>query len=576
MASRIATLIVAVIVTATIAAGLIVGAQRDDHSGPVDVIVYNGRVYQGAGKPLAEAVAIRGHEILRVGANAEIKPLGGRATQVIDAHGGAVLPGFIDAHLHFISGGLGIDRIDLLDAETLDAIKRKIRGYAAANPDRPWVLGQGWYYSPFPGGLPTRQQLDDLVPDRPAYIRCYDGHTGWANTKALQLAGITRETPDPPDGIVVKDPATGEPTGILKEAAQGLMSKVMPKVTHADRLRAIRAAVAEATRLGVTGIQEAGASESDLELFDEVRRAGDLKVRVYAAVSVDDLKTDADADGIEDLRQRYGSDPFLRVGAIKLMLDGVIEAYTAQMLAPYSNNPGTTGHANYTPEALDRIVRIADRHGWQVFTHAIGDGAVRMTLDAYERAAAANPAPARGRRHRIEHAETIDPADIPRFAKLGVIASYMPFHANPSPAQLDVWTANIGPERSARGWICRTLLDSGAHLAFGSDWPVVSLDPRLEINMAVNRTTADGNPPGGWGPDQKIRLEAAIDAITSGAAYASFNEQRQGRLAPGLLADLVVLSTDIFAGPPARLLDGVVDLTMVDGKVVYRRAGNGP
>jgi hypothetical protein len=401
-------------------------------------------------------------------------------------------------------------------------------------------------------------------------MSAYDGHTAWANTAALKLAGITAGTPDPADGVVVKDPKTGEPTGILKEAAMGLMSKVLPQPTREDRLRAIRRASEEASRLGITSIHEAGTGEASLELFEEARKAGALSVRVYAALSVTDAMTEADADAFDALRQKFAANPQIRVGAIKVMADGVIEAHTAAMIAPYANNP-TSGHANYTPQELLRIVTMMDRRGWQVMTHAIGDGAVRMTLDAYEAAANAHPAPPAGRRHRVEHAETIDPSDIPRFAQQNTIVSYMPFHANPTPAQLTVWTTNIGPDRSSRGWIVRTMQQAGARQVFGSDWPVVALDPRLEVNMAVTRRTADGMPKEGWLPDQAISLESAIENVTAAGAYASFDEAKKGRIAPGLLADIVVLSKDVFAQPPARFLDAVVDVTILGGKVVYER-----
>jgi predicted amidohydrolase YtcJ len=570
MRSRLPALLVVVIVAATVIAGLVAGAQRDDRTGPVDLVVLNGRVFTGAGREPAEAIAVRGNEILRVGSNREIKALAGAASKVVDAHGGSVLPGFVDGHVHFVSGGLGMDRVNLLDAESLDAIKAKIRAFAAANPGRAWVLGRGWYYSPFPGGLPTRQQLDELVPDRPAYMTCYDGHTGWANTAALKLAGITAATPDPPDGVVVKDPKTGEPTGILKESAQGLMSKVMPAVTREDRIRAIRRASEEASRLGITSIHEAGTGEAALEMFEEVRKAGGLNVRVYAALSVKDNMTEADADAFDALRRKYAANPRIKVGAVKVMADGVIEAHTAAMLAPYANKPDA-GHANYAPQELQRLVAMMDRRGWQVMTHAIGDGAVRMTLDAYEAASKANPAPAAGRRHRVEHAETIDPADFPRFKLQNTIVSYMPFHANPTPAQLTVWTTNIGPDRSSRGWICRTMQQAGARQVFGSDWPVVALDPRLEINMAVTRRTADGLPAEGWLADQAISLDSAIENITAAGAYASFDETRKGRLAPGMLADIVILSRDVFAQPPGRFLDAVVTTTILDGKLTFAR-----
>jgi predicted amidohydrolase YtcJ len=568
MKSRLPALLVVVIVAATVVAGLIAGAQRDDRTGPVDLVVVNGRVFTGAGQAVAEAIAVRGSEILRVGTTREIKAMAGAATKVVDARGGSVLPGFVDGHVHFVSGGLGMDRVNLLDAESLDAIRQKIREFAAANPDRAWVLGRGWYYSPFPGGLPTRQQLDELVPDRPAYMTCYDGHTGWANTAALKLAGITAQTPDPPDGVVVKDPKTGEPTGILKEAAQGLVSKVLPAITREDRLRAIRRASAEAARLGITSIHEAGTGEAALELFEEVRKEGGLNVRVYAALSAKEGMTEAEADAFDALRRKYAANPQIKVGAIKVMADGVIEAHTAAMLAPYANK-ADAGHANYTAQELQRLVTMMDRRGWQVMTHAIGDGAVRMTLDAYEAAAKANPAPAAGRRHRVEHAETIDPADFPRFRQQNTIVSYMPFHANPTPAQLTVWTANIGPDRSSRGWICRTMQQAGARLVFGSDWPVVALDPRLEINMAVTRRTADGLPAEGWLPDQAITLESAIENMTAAGAYACFDETRTGRLAPGFLADIVILSKDVFAQSPARFLDATVVTTILAGRPVY-------
>ena len=565
MKSRLPALLVVVIVAATVVAGLMAGAQKDDRTGPVDLVVVNGRVFTGAGQAVAEAIAVRGSEILRVGTTREIKAMAGAATKIVDARGGSVLPGFVDGHVHFVSGGLGMDRVNLLDAESLDAIQRKIREFAAANPDRAWVLGRGWYYSPFPGGLPTRQQLDELVPDRPAYMTCYDGHTGWANTAALKLAGITAATPDPPDGVVVKDPKTGEPTGILKEAAQGLVSKVLPAITREDRLRAIRRASAEAARLGITSIHEAGTGEAALELFEQVRKEGGLNVRVYAALSAKEGMTEAEADAFDALRRKYASNPQIKVGAIKIMGDGVIEAHTAAMLAPYANK-ADAGHANYTPQELQRLVTMMDRRGWQVMTHAIGDGAVRMTLDAYEAAAKANPAPAAGRRHRVEHAETIDPADFPRFKRQNTIVSYMPFHANPTPAQLTVWTTNIGPDRSSRGWICRTMQQAGARMVFGSDWPVVAFDPRLEINMAVTRRTAEGLPAQGWLPDQAISLESAIENMTSAGAYASFSETRTGRLAPGFLADIVILSKDVFAQPPARFLDATVVTTILAGR----------
>ena len=388
MAARLTAYLVVAIVTATVIAGLIVGAQRDDLDGPVDLIVINGRVFTADGRgTMAEALAVRGNQVLAVGTNREIKRLRRRATRVVDAHGGTVLPGFNDAHLHLLGGGLALEKVDLLDATTLPEIERKIREFAAANPDRPWVLGRGWYYQPFPGGLPTRQILDALVPDRPAHMVAYDGHTTWVNSKALALAGITRQTPDPENGVIVKDPRTGEPTGVLKEAAQGLIDKVLPQPTRDDRLRALRAAVAAAHRVGVTSVQNASGSAQEFELYEELRRAGDLKLRVYSALSAGGPVDELRAAELDAIRARYPGDAFFKTGAVKLMIDGVVEAHTAALLAPYANRPATAGLPTMTAEELNRTVALLDARGWQIMIHAIGDRGIRLALDAYEHAA---------------------------------------------------------------------------------------------------------------------------------------------------------------------------------------------
>jgi predicted amidohydrolase YtcJ len=569
MASRLTTLIVVFIVAATLVAGMIARAQRDD-DGPVDLIVYNAKVYPGAGGDFEEAVAVRGNTIFRVGSNREIKRLARRQTVVLDAHGGALVPGFNDSHVHFASGSLALSEINLLDAFTTDEVADRIREYAETHTDRPWITGRGWYYTAFPGGLPTRQLLDQAVPDRPAYLTAYDGHSAWANTAALKLAGITRATPNPKNGIIVKD-AAGEPTGVLKESAMALVRTVLPQPTRAERLDAIRAGMREAHRHGITSVQNASGSPEEVDLWGELRRGNELKLRVYHALSAAPAFAEPDADRLDAVRREYGDDALLKTGIVKLMADGVIESHTAAMLEPYTNRP-TTGLPNFTPEELNRVVSLLDKRGWQVMIHAIGDRGIRMALDAYEAAAKANPQPARGRRHRIEHIESIDLADVPRFAKLGVIAAFQPFHANPDPSMGTVWSENIGPERAAHGWLWGSIAEEGGHLAFGSDWPVVSMDPRLGLRVAVNRVSPQGEPAGGWLPEQKLPLTAAIDAYTSGAAYASFDEQRKGTLERGMLADMVVLSTDIFEAPPERLLDARVEMTIFDGQVVYNRA----
>ncbi len=574
MATRLTAYIVSSIVVLTLIAGLIVRAQRDD-GGPIDLMVVNGRVFTADGSgDLAEAVAVQGNRIVHVGSTREVLRLRRPQTEVIDAGGNAVVPGFNDAHLHFLSGGLGLTQINLLDADTVDEIAETIRDWAERNPDSEWVRGRGWYYQPFAGGLPTRQMLDAVVPDRPAYLTAYDGHTGWANSLALERAGITRDTPDPPNGVIERDPRTGEPTGVLKETAMGLVTRVLPQASRDDRLNAIRSAIETAHRLGVTSVQNASGSAEEFALYDEIRRDGDLTVRVYSAISVGPDVSDEDFDRYDEIRLQYADDPLFKTGMIKLMLDGVIEGHTGAMLEPYTNRPGTAGEPRFSQERLNEVVEELDRRGWQLMIHAIGDRAVRMALDALERAADVNPEPERGRRHRIEHIETIDPADIPRFAELGVTASYQPYHGVPSPEGGDVWSANIGPERASRGWIFASIERAGGRLVFGSDWPVVSMDPRLGLHVAVNRTTLDGEPEGGAPPEERLDLPAAIQAYTREGAWASFDEQRKGMIAPDMLADMVILSRSLFDEPSTSLLDTQVDVTIFDGKVVYRRAAD--
>jgi predicted amidohydrolase YtcJ len=569
MAARFTAYAVAFIVGVTVIAGLIVGAQRED-DGPVDLIVINGQVYGADRDELSEAVAVRGNKVVRVGTNREIQRLRRAQTTVIDAKGGAVVPGFNDAHAHLVSGGLSLDQVNLSDATTVDDIKDTIRAWAEAHPERQWITGRGWYYQPFNGAMPTRQLLDSLVPDRPAYLVAYDGHTGWANTAALKAAGITRATTNPKDGLIVRD-ARGEPSGALKEAAMALMSKVAPQPTEEDRLAAIGAAMAEAHRLGITSVQDAGGPASDLALYDDLRKRNKLTLRVYQALRADATLTEAGLDELERVRTRFADDPLLKTGAIKLVADGVIESHTAAMLAPYANRPAIKGDARFTPAQMNAVVGMLDRRGWQVMTHAIGDAAVRMTLDAYEAAAKINPRRERGRRHRIEHIETIDPTDIPRFGRLGVIASFQPVHATPSPTPGDVWSTNIGADRADRGWLWNSIARTGGPLAFGSDWPVMTFDPKMGLHVAVTRTTEDGLPKGGWIPAERLTLRRAIQVYTRDGAWASFDELRKGILARDMLADIVVLSDDIFSAPPARLTTTEVVVTIADGKVVYRR-----
>ena len=567
MAARLTTFVVVAIVAATLIAGLIVGAQRDDSEGPVDLIVHNAIVYTAdEDGTMAEAVAVRGNQILRVGDEREILRLRRPQTTVIDARGAAVLPGFNDAHVHLITGGLNLDKVDLQGALTLEDVQQRIGAWAGANPDSAWVVGRGWRYDLFPAGLPTRQMLDALVSDRPTHLIAHDGHAAWVNSAALKLAKIGRRTPNPVNGTIVRD-AHGDPTGVLKGAAIELVGRLAPQPTREDRARALRAAIAEAHKHGVTSVHDTDGSPEEFELYVDARKTGDLRLRVYSALTLGTAFSDGDRARLAQAATLYPDDPLFKSGAVKLRIDGTIPTQTAALLEPYANREAA-GEPLIAPDDLNRMVRLIDREGWQVMAHAVGDRAVRMGLDAFEHAARSNPAPERGRRHRIEHVETTASSDLPRFGSLGVIASLQPLAGSPRESWLDARARNLGAERASSGWPYRSIAAAAGRLAFGSDWPSAPLDPLPALYAAVTRRTADGLPEGGWVFSERLQLSDAIDAYTRGAAWASFDEQRKGSIEPGMLADLVVLSENIFDSTEA-LANARVAYTIFDGRVVY-------
>jgi predicted amidohydrolase YtcJ len=569
MAARLTAYVVVAIVGATLIAGLIVGAQRADGDGPVDLIVLNARIYRGdAWGGLAQALAVRGNRILRIGNNRDINRLRQPDTIVIDAGGGAILPGFTDAHMHLLSGGLQVDALDLSGAATLDQLEDRVRAFAEAHPGRSWIRGRGWRNDLFAGGRPTRRSLDELVGNRPAQIVSSDGQATWLNTRGLRAAGISAETRSPRGGVVVKG-RTGEPTGLLEGTAQTLASRALPEPTRAERLDALRAGIEEALRYGITSVHTI-ADEAELELLDELRRTGELRLRVYAALPVGAGVHESQLDALDVLRTQYAATSRLRVGAADLTLDGHVEARTAAMLAPYADRlPAPRPKMN--DEELRRVVTALDRRGWQVMIHAAGDASVRMALDAIEWAARVNPEREEGRRHRIEHVEIVDEADVPRFGRLGAVASMQPVHGTPTPGQIERLETVLGALRAPRAFAYGSLANRRVPLAFGSDWPVGALDPLLGLGAAVTRMTPEGTPEGGWVADQALALRDAIDAYTSGGAHASFDEDRTGTLAAGMMADLIVLSEDIFDLPARELRHVRVDVTVFDGKVVYER-----
>jgi predicted amidohydrolase YtcJ len=535
-----------------------------------EILLVNGRVATlNPRRPWAEALAISGGKIAAVGSTAEIQGLRRAGTQVIDAGKHLVVPGLTDCHIHFLEGALTLSRVRLEGAETLPELLRRVREYAATNPRVPWIQGRGWVYSSFgAAALPHKQQLDAILPDRPAYLRAFDGHSAWVNSKALALAGITRETPDPPGGVIVRDSATGELTGVLKERpAQDLIRKVIPLPSDDEKLSALRTALAEARRVGLTRAHSAAFDVPELPLYARLRAAGELTTRFYMAhyLPAPQLPAGTWLKELQAAAHDYHDD-WLHAGAVKFYLDGVVESHTAAMLAPFSDNPSLNGKLFWEPSQFRRAVREIDRLGFQIFTHAIGDAAVRLCLDAYS---TATP----GARHRVEHMETISAADIPRFAAQGVIASMQPLHGNPGENLLGVWARNAGPERSTRGFAWNSILRAGGRLAFGSDWPVVTMNPFAGLQVAVTRQTEKGQPPGGWQAEQRIGIAEALRAYTLDAAYAGRRETSEGSLEAGKEADLLVLSQDLFRIDPYRIGATEVLLNITGGRIVHRAEG---
>jgi predicted amidohydrolase YtcJ len=537
---------------------------------PADTILVHGKVYtENATQPWAQAVAIRGEKIVAVGDDAEIEKLRGPVTNVIDAGGKLVLPGFVDCHIHFMEGSISLGQANLEGAKNPADIQHILREYAEKHPGDGWILGAGWNYAMFGDeNLPHKKYLDELFLDRPVFLVGYDGHTSWANSKALALAGIDKNTPNPANGTIVRDPKTGEATGALKESAGGLVGKLVPKLTRAEKLSALRAGIYWANENGLTRVHSAGGDFEEFDLYDELRRHGDLTLRMYIAYFLNPPELlPKDLAAIEDARKKYTGD-WLSGGVVKMMIDGVVESHTAAMLERYSDDPSTKGKLFWDPDKYKAAVAELDKRSLQLFTHAIGDYAVRTALDAYENAENVNHT--RDRRPRIEHIETVTATDIPRFGKLGVIASMQPLHAYPDEDTLRVWAGNNGPDRASRAWVWNSIAKAGGRLAFGSDWNVVTLNPWEGLQMAVTRQTTEGKPDGGWLPQERVTLPQAVEAYTLGAAYAGRREKTEGSIEPGKLADLIIVSQDIFEVDPHAIAKTKVVKTIVGGRVVYQ------
>lgn len=543
-----------------------------------DRVFVNARVWTGdAARPDAQALAVSGDRILAVGTTLEIRALAGPGTAVIDLAGRRVVPGFQDSHLHF--PGPPVDSVRLDGLATLDALQERLRQFAKTHPDLPWITGGGWGYSAFPNQTVHKRYLDAVVSDRPVYLRERDGHMGLANSKALELAGIGRDTKDPPNGHVMRD-AQGDPTGELKEAAQRLVDAHVPPRTRQQVYEALLQHMDEAAAAGLTSVQNASWSPADQPVYERALAAGALKLRFRLApmllpkeggaprehilgrpLAVDDLRE------YKELRDTFRG-PLLEFGSVKGVLDGTVDARTAAMFEPYVG--GGTGIPFWEPGELNETVALYDQEGFQVLLHAIGDKAIHMALDAFEYAAKRNGTS--GRRHRVEHVEVPLLSDLPRFRALGVIASTQPLFASPDATVLENFAVLLGPERARRADSFRLFDDAGAVQVFGSDWSVFDFAPLKGIYAAVTRMTPEGTPAGGWYPEGRIPVEAALRHYTRDAAYASFDEDLRGTLAPGKLADFVVLSRDILAIPPAEIPQTKVLLTVMGGRETYRDA----
>ena len=533
-----------------------------------DLIIRNAKVWTvDKDHPTAQAVAVLGDRIVAVGSNADVEAWRGARTRTIDASGKLLLPGFNDSHVHFVDGGLSLDSVQLNDATSATEFARRIGEQARKTPKGEWVTSGDWDETKWtPPAMPTKELIDPLTPNTPVFLSRYDGHMALANSVTLRLAGITAKTPDPPGGVIVRD-AEGNPTGALKDAAMDYVYKIAPPLSHDRRLRAIKRALAHAASLGVTSVQHMNPDYADVAVYAELLERGELTARIYAAP----LITGVDDQVKIGVRHAFGG-PFLRIGALKAYADGSLGSSTAYFFEPFSNQPNNHGLLSdeMHPVSLmrDRMLK-ADASGLQLCTHAIGDRGISTILDLYSEIVKAHGES--DRRFRIEHAQHMAAKDFDRFAQLHVIASMQPYHAIDDGRWAE---ERIGHDRSSRTYAFRTFLNHGVRLAFGTDWNVAPLNPMLGLYAAVTRATLDGKNPDGWFPEQKLSLAEAVEAYTMGSAYAEFQEKDKGSITPGKLADMVLLSDDVFAIDPVKIREVKILTTWVGGQIVWDAAQN--
>ena len=511
-------------------------------------------------QPRVQAIAVRGSRILAVGDDAQMRALVGGETRVVELHGRTVTAGLVDGHCHLYGLGSAEDNVALKGLASESAAVAVVVEAARTRPDGEWLEGRGWDQNPWGGAFPTKASLDAVLGDRPVSLRRVDGHALWVSSAVLARAGITRATPDPAGGRIVRD-AKGEPTGVLVDLAMNLVDAIAPKPSAEVRERRIRRAAAEAVAAGLTGVHEMGIDDDTVAVYRALAKAGELPLRVNAYLEV--APADAPALAKRPLEPDGGDAYFAMVG-VKFFADGALGSRGASLAADYSDDPGNRGLWVTQPAELDRAVKSATDAGWQVATHAIGDAGVHATLDAYAHAIARHPG--EDLRLRVEHAQVMTADDLARMAKLGVIASMQPAHAT---SDLPWAEARLGPERIKGAYAWRSILDAGGFIVAGSDFPVEETSPLLGIYAAVTRRDRDGSPAGGWYPAQRLTLDEAIFAFTAGPALAGFVDEDRGRVVPGMVADLTIYDRALVAG--RELLDTQIDLTIVGGEVVYER-----
>lgn len=532
-----------------------------------EVVLLGGMVYtMDASRSWAEAVAFSKGRILYVGSDAGARTFVGSGTRVLHLNGNMILPGFRDSHIHPVTGGLLLSECRLDDLATAGAILAAIREFRSRHPEKKWLTGSGWDLHVFADANPRKEALDAIVGDVPSYFESVDGHSAWANSAALRLGGIDSNTADPPGGRIERDAVTGMPTGTLRESAMKLVAGKIPAPSPQDRLDGLRSVLQQAARFGITALHEANATPDILDAYSELSRRSELTASISASLHFDRDRGEADIPELARIRSMYNARN-LQVNAVKLFMDGVIESHTAALLESYLDRPGDSGPANYTPQVLNRLAVKLDAQGFQLHMHAIGDRAVRMALDACEAALIANGN--HDSRHHIAHNQLIDPADIPRFAKLRVIADFEALWAYPDSDITELTEPRLGPVRSRWLYPIGSVAATGAVMVGGSDWSVTSMNPLEAIQVAVTRAPLDSKAKP-WIPEELTDVRTMLAAYTINGAYLNHEEKETGSIEAGKRADLIVLNQNLFSLPKTAIHNAKVLLTLFNGREVYR------